>query len=53
MSEYVKNVFTGEIDVIARLKLPIIERQEEGGFLLKEGKEQADKQTIVRDIKTL
>jgi hypothetical protein len=27
MGEYVKNVFTGEIDVISRLKLPVIERQ--------------------------
>jgi hypothetical protein len=42
MGEYVKNVFTGEIDVIARLKLPVIERQKEGGFLLKGGNHQAN-----------
>ncbi len=53
MGDYVKNLFTEEKDVIARYKLPVIERQVEGGFLLKGGKEQANKQTIVRDIRTL
>ena len=39
MGKYVKNVFGGELDYIAKLKLPFIERSEEGGFLLKGGKE--------------
>jgi hypothetical protein len=39
MGDYVKNVFSGEIDVIARMKFPVIERQAEGGFLLKGGKD--------------
>lgn len=50
MDSYVRTVFSGEIDIISKLKLPVIERQEGGAFIFKGGKGQTNEQIQVREV---
>ncbi len=53
MSLYVENVFNRESDKIIKSKLPIIEREEGGGFRFNGRNAKVNNQIKVRDISSL